>query len=162
MAKRDVRTMRFPVTPDKLLEVLISHDYQEARELELGALEARIEERERTDEKLVVEVVSKQYARGVTGVDKSKTENVSTTYTWDLKAKKADWVHHSSHGKIVKVHGSLQVEPDGDNSKLLSEFNIEVKVPLVGRKVESMILNEVSEGWDYYERTILKFCQKTE
>jgi hypothetical protein len=140
--------------------VLIDEEYQIARQKSQGALEVQVKEISRNDDRLVFEVQAKEYARGLTGVDKSKTEINLTTYDWDLKAKRGSWKHTTSQGERVRVWGTVQVQPDGDNSKLINDFNIEIKIPLVGGKLEKMVMKEVAKGWADYENVIREFLKK--
>ena len=160
MAKRDEQTFFFDVPPEKLLEVMIDEEYQIARQKSQGALEVNIKEISRTDDRLVFEVHAKEYARGITGVDKSKTEINVTTYDWDLKAKRGSWKHTTSQGERVKVWGTVQIQPDGDKSRLVNDFNIEIKIPLVGGKIEKMVMKEVAKSWADYEKIIREFCSQ--
>jgi hypothetical protein len=52
------------------------------------------------------------------------------------------------------------VEPDGKGSRLTNEFNIDVRIPLVGGQVEKKVMGEVSRGWSQYERTVREFCRR--
>jgi len=160
MAKRDEQTFFFDAPPEKLLEVLIGEEYQIARQKSQGALEVQVKETSRSDDRLVFEVHAKEYARGLTGVDKSKTEMNLTTYDWDLKAMRGTWKHTTPQGERVKVWGSVQIQPDGDRSRLVNDFNIEIKIPLVGGKIEKMVMKEVAKGWADYEKVIREFCSK--
>jgi hypothetical protein len=160
MAKRDEKTFRFEASPQKLLEVLVGKEYQVARQKSQGALEVQVKEVSRTEDRLVFEVHAKEYARGITGVDRSKTEINVTTYDWDLKTKRGDWKHRTSQGERVQVWGSVQVQPDGENSKLVNDFNVEIKIPLVGGKIEKMVMKEVEKGWASYEQVIREFLTK--
>lgn len=157
MAKRDEQTFFFDVPPEKLLEVMIAEEYQVARQKSQGALEVQVKETSRSDDRLVFEVHAKEYARGITGVDKSKTEINVTTYDWDLKARRGSWKHTTSQGERVKVWGTVQIQPDGDKSRLVNDFNIEIRIPLVGGKIEKMVMKEVAKGWANYENVIREF-----
>ena len=158
MATEDVKTMQFKVTPEKLLEVLLDRDYQIAREKANGALEASVNELSRDADRFVYEVHTKEYAKGITGLDKSKTEQAMTTYEWDLTNKQASWRYKGPHP--AKVWGSLHIEPSGDQSKLTAKFNVEIKIPLMGKKIEKMVVKEVKKGWDRFEKVILEFCDR--
>ncbi len=160
MAKRDEKTFTFEAPPEKLLQILTDEDYQVARQKSQGALEVNVKEISRTDDRLVFEVHAREYARGITGVDHSKTEINVTTYDWDLKARRGTWKHTTSQGERVRVWGSVEVQPDGENSRLQNDFNIEVKIPILGGKIEKMVMKEVAKGWADYERVIREFLSK--
>jgi hypothetical protein len=160
MAKSDTNIMHFDVTPDKLMEVLVNTDYQADREKATGALEVEIKKVKHDDDEAVYAAHTKEYSRGVTGIDKSKTENSVTTYTWDLKNKTGFYKYVGPHGDRVRVRGDLTIEPDGDNSKLTIVFNIEVKIPLLGGKVENMVMKNVAKRWADYEKAIRDWCGK--
>ncbi|MBN2498354.1 MAG: DUF2505 domain-containing protein [Deltaproteobacteria bacterium] len=160
MAKQVERMFRFSADTDRLLSVLIDEDYQHAREKAQGALSSKVDQVERTDERLVYKVSTTEYAKGMTGVDKSKTEESQVTYEWDLKRKRAKWTYAGPHGKMVSVQGELRIQPDGDGSNLTSVFQADVKVPLVGGKIEKMILAEVEKSWDRYGKTIQDFLDR--
>lgn len=157
MAKKTENVFRIDITPDALLDLLIHPDFNIAREKAMGSLEARVEENSRNDDKLVFDVHTVDYARGITGIDRSKTENNRTAYEWDLKARKASWNYHGESGKMARVWGTVTISPDGDGSKLTNAFNVEVKVPLMGGKIEKMVLKEVAKSWPIYEKTIRDF-----
>lgn len=157
--KRDENVMRVDLEPDALVEILNSEEYHAARESSKGALSVRFEERDRTETRHVFEVHTEVYARGLTGIDRSKRERQKLRYEWDLTTRKGSWTFTSSHGERVKVWGNVRVEPDGEGSRLFNDFNIDVKIPLVGGQVEKKVMSEVKKGWGSYERTVREFCR---
>ena len=160
MAKRDENTMRVDLDPDGLMEILNSEEYHDARERSKGALSVRYEEIESTETRHVFEVHSEVHAKGIAGIDRSKTEKQHQHYVWDLKARKCRWTFHSSHGERVKVWGNIWIEPAGDGSRMISDFNIDVRIPLVGGQVEKKVMKEVVKGWAQMESTVREFVKK--
>ena len=159
MSGKDENAIHLDIPPDELIEFLIHPDFQEIREKAMGSLEASVEEKSRTDDRLAFDVHTLDYARGITGVDRSKTEKNRSAYEWDLKAKRATWTYHGSQGKMVRVWGGIRIEPEGDGSKLVNDFNVEVKIPLMGGKIEKLVLKEVSKSWPKYEKAIRDFSK---
>jgi hypothetical protein len=160
MAKRDENVMRVDASPETVVGILTSEEYHEERERSKGALSVRFVEGRRTDDRLEFDVETEVHARGLTGVDRSKRERQSLHYTWDLAARTGRWTFHSSHGARVKVWGSVKVEPDGKASRVTNDFNVDVKIPVVGGQVEKKIMSEVAKGWAKYERTLRGFVER--
>jgi len=160
MSSKDENVIHFDIPPDEVLELLIHPDFQVVRMKALGSLEARVEEKSRTDDRLVFDVHTVDYARGITGVDRSKTENNKTVYEWELKARRATWTYHGESGTMARVWGGLRIEPHGDGSKLVNEFNVEIKVPLIGGKIEKKVIKEVAKSWPKYEKAIRDFREQ--
>jgi hypothetical protein len=161
MAKTDQRIMNFDVSQDLLMQTVIDKEYMLDREKVSGALETELKEIKVTDDEAVFECHNVTYSRGVTGLDKSKTEKSVTTYNWDLKNKKGFYTYVGPHGDRVRVRGDLTISAEGDDkSRLTIDFKIEVKVPLLGGKVEGMVMKEVAKGWGNYEDTLRKHCQR--
>ena len=160
MASKSENVFRFDSPPETLLAVLIAADFQIAREKAMGSLEARVEEKTRSDTRLVFDVHTVDYARGMTGIDRSKTENNRTEYDWDLKVRRAGWTYHGQSNKMARVWGTIRLEPEGSGSKLTNSFEVEVKIPLMGGKIEKLVLKEVEKSWPIYEKTIRTFLAK--
>jgi hypothetical protein len=152
--------MRLDIAPDALVEILDSEEYHDERERTKGALSVRYEEKERTETRHVFEVHTETYAKGITGVDRSKREKQYQHYVWDLKGRRCKWTFHSSHGERVKVWGSIRIEEAGPGSRMTSDFNIDVRIPLVGGQVEKRVMKEVGKGWAQLEATVKEFVKK--
>lgn len=159
MAKQSSHTMNFPFSPELVMKVISNPEFQEENFKAQGHPAAKVVERSRTDTKLVLHAEITEYAKGVTGIDKSKTEQTSTTYDWDLVGKKATWTYQSPHSQ-VRVWGAIKIVPNGGGTALTEDFNVEVKIPLLGGKIEKMILKEVDAFWTRYEKLVTEYCKK--
>ena len=160
MATRFARVIKFTESVEQVLEVLLDTEFQKARERVQGAVEVTINPISKTETSTDYEVVTVTYAKGITGIDKSKTETNHAKYHWDLPARKCSWTWKGPHGDRAKVWGGLVLLPDGDGCLLDGDFNIDVRIPLVGKKIEKIVINETAAGWDRYEATIRKFLNK--
>jgi hypothetical protein len=160
MAKRFAKLSSFEFPADRLLAVLTSPDFQVAREKNNGAVEARVVEIERSPAKLVFEVHTTEYAKGITGVDKTKTEKAVSRYEYDLPKMEGRWTYKGAHADKVVVWGQIKVGAAGKASSMDADFNVEVKVPLIGGKIESAVATEAEKTWPSYENLIREFAGK--
>ena len=155
MARKSENVIRFDFPPERLMQVLLDPGFQVARDKANGSLESRVEEKSRTAERYVYSMHTKDYARGMTGIDKSKIEDNRADYEWDLRTRKATWTYHpSAQLGPVRVWGTIKVEADGAGCRLTNTFEVEVKIPLIGGQAEKMVLKEVDKSWPGFERTI--------
>lgn len=162
MTQTAKNTFHLPFPPDVVLATLTDTAFLEANLLQQNNPEARISERSRTEEKLVIDCNVTEYVKGMTGVDRSKTQDTHTVYEWDLRARSADWTYTnpSTQGKMAKVWGHSAVSPEGSNTALTEEFSVKIKVPLMGGKIEKIIIKEVKKYWPAYEKLVRKWCEK--
>lgn len=158
MAKKSEHSVTFEAPFDKVVAVLASEQFQIDREVAQGALSASVKFKSQTPDKVVYEVYTVEYAKGITGIDRSKTETATATYDWDLKSGKCFWTYvpGNSFADRVKVSGSIKATANGDRTALWSDFNIEIRVPLVGGKFEGMVIAEVEKGWSIHDDVLRK------
>ena len=160
MAKQSTFDRTFNCSPETLLKVVTHPDFQVARSRALDHPAASVKEISRTDERLVFEVHCTEYAKGVTGIDKSKTEQTVTTYDWNLKTLRGSWSYEGPQGKRVKVSGDMKIDAAGDQAHLVQHFNVEVKIPLVGGKIEGLVIKGSDKFWPTFEKLISDFIPK--
>jgi hypothetical protein len=160
MAKKSVQTFRLNHPADLVLKVLTSDEFLVANFKMQDNPAAVVKERSRTDTQLVLDAEVTEYAKGMTGVDRSRTEVTQTVYEWDLKARRSSWTYASPHGKRVKVWGQTHIEEAGSGCVVTEEFNCNVKIPLVGGKVEKIVLKEVDKYWPQYEKLLNQWAEK--
>ena len=160
MAQSKATTFRFDASPDALLAVLLDPDFQVAREKVQGSADATVRDIKRTDAEYVYEVKTTDYAKTLTGIDRNKTENATCTYEWDLSRMRCVWSWIGPHGKKARTWGNLRISPAGGGTTLDLDFNIDVKVPLIGKKIEKLVLKEVEPGWVRYENVIREWLAK--
>lgn len=162
MAKTSSRTTLFETTPEKLLEIVTSEDFQvEQRLLDEAVVNTELVEVSRSDDKLVFELRSKEYERGMKGLNRKKTISSTTKVEWDLKNKKATWSYSSPSIERFRLEGNQRIEPaPGDKAKFTAEFTVEVKVPLLGGKIEGKVTDGMNEGSQRYDDLLRKHIAK--
>ncbi|MBN2725061.1 MAG: DUF2505 family protein [Deltaproteobacteria bacterium] len=138
-----------------LIDILTNPEFEVERETSAnGSVKAVVNETRRTDSELEYEIITTEYVKGVTGIDKSKTEDNRYVYTWNLKNFSCDWVYTmKSQGSRVKVFGSISLH-DNNGTDIKNIINVEIKIPLVGGKIEKMVMSEIEKGWGKYDEIL--------
>ena len=161
MAKTLRKVDEFGFPASILLEVLIDPEFEVVQQTtQEGTKDASVKQISRSDKRLVYEVHCVEFAKGVRGIDRSKTENSVTTVTWDLDRMRSSWEYVGRHGRKVRVWGSGVITSTRSGSRLTSEFNVNVKLPLIGGKIEKVVLKGAEKYWPTYERLVREFCEK--
>jgi len=154
MTKSRETRLKVGASPDRVLRALTSEAFLIERDRVQGAISVVVEEVSRSDERLVQKVTATQHTRGLTGIDTSKTEEAVTIFSWNLGKRHADWTYRGPHDDRVTVRGTIDVQPDGDGAFIDETFTIEVRVPLMGRKIESVVIDQMTKGFPAYERVV--------
>jgi len=160
MAKTSQWSQEFPCSADTLFGIVTTAEFHVARSGLLDNPEAHVVESHRGPDRLEFKVHCTEYAKGVTGIDKSKTEQSVTTYDCDLKARRVTWSYEGPQGKRVRVWGDMAVTEAGGGARLTQHFNVEIKIPLVGGKIEGIVLKETEKFWPRYEQLVTDFVKK--
>lgn len=160
MAKTFKKHSSFEFPVKRLLQILTDAEFQVAREKNNGAVSASVEAGKKAKGRQSWEVHCVEYAKGLSGLDKSKTEDTVTTYEYDLEALLGKWTYKGAHADKVSVWGSIQLMAEGKGSAMDSDFNVEVRVPIVGKTIEGVVVAEAEKTWPSYERLVVEFEKK--
>ena len=161
MAKVSSRTMRFACSPDTLMALITRPDFHEANLTNQGNPKVTVREQSRTDHRLVFEAEVEEYAKGIKGIDKSKTETTWTTFNWDLRRRSAEWKYRGAHAR-AQVWGDIRIRAVGEDASLTENFHVDIKIPLVGRGIEAIVIRETEAYWPKYEELINEFLAKND
>jgi hypothetical protein len=105
MATKIEQSYRIEGTPQAIMDIMRNAAFIEESEKARDALTVKVTDKQEDDDRHVFEIFTQTYARGATGIDKSKTEDNRTTVNWDKKQKTARWDWSGPHGKTAKVSG---------------------------------------------------------
>ena len=147
------RRVSLPASPDEVVAAVTSHEFLLARHRPQGAA-ARVRDEDAGGRRLVQVVEVDEYARTLTGVDRSKTERTVTTYEWDLAERRCRWRYRGPHGERVRVGGEFHAAPEAGGCALESEFHIEVDFPLVGRLIEKRVMADIEADLAAFDRLV--------
>ena len=148
MSRKHRTEADYDVSAERLLTVLTDPEFLATREKAQGAVDASADVVRRQGGELVVRVDATEHGRTMTGgVDRSKRQSSRTTHTWDLSSLHDHWVYEGSQGDKVRVEGSFDIQRTGDeSSRLVSEFSVDVSIPLIGSKIEKIVIDEIKKA----------------
>jgi len=146
---------------DIAFEVLSSEEFDIAQQIaQEGTKSAEVKTISRDDGTFVYEMHAVEYAKGIRGLDRSKTERTVTRVTWDIKARKSSWVYTGPQGDRVKVWGATHIKPSGAGTEVTAEFHIDVKIPLVGGQLEKLVVRgSKTHMKNHFERLARTMCR---
>jgi Protein of unknown function (DUF2505) len=149
------------IASDKLFTILTSSDFEKTRSKKVNEdLECEYNELKNDNDLISYELKTTEYAKGITGVDKSKTENSVYTYKWNKAKKAADWTMKSAQGDKVRVSGTITLSGSGDKTELVNVINVEIKIAFIGGKIEKMVIKEIEKSWPRYDGLVDEFIKK--
>jgi hypothetical protein len=142
---------RLGASPDLTLAALTDPEFEIGQQkLQATTQSTEVVERSRSDTRLVYEVRTNEYGRTLTGgINRDATHLTTTRVEWDLEARVGRWTYEvgGEFAGRVRVWGESRVAPDGAGSRYTFQFNAEVRIPLIGGKIEKMILTEMEKTW---------------
>jgi hypothetical protein len=154
MAASFRRSASFAAPPDDVVAVITSHEFLVARHGLQDAAAVRPRDQVRDERRLVQVVDVDEYARTLTGTNRSQTEPAVTTYEWDLEARRCRWQYRGPHGERVRVGGEFRVAAAAGGCELSSQFEVSVDYPLVGRVIEKRVLADIQGGLAGFDRLV--------
>ena len=134
---------RFETQPEKLLSLLSDPAFHEDRWRVLDAVHATGKTASNSADQKVVVITTVQHPQGVDGVDTTRTETLVYTYRFDFQASEVSWVMTSPHGDQFDLHGSMVVRTCDMGCELVYNASIEVSIPVLGNKMEQLVLDVV-------------------
>lgn len=163
MAKTFKKSMVVDVSPETLLGVLRDPEFHLEHEATRDdAIDATVREVSCTEDRHVFEVLANKYGRGLTGgIDRSKRERAVVRSDWNLRARTCEWTVETNLDEKVQVDGANRIEPAGDGARLTTEYRVIVKIPLLGRKIESIVVSAIEKHQPNFERVVRRYCDKT-
>ncbi|NMC69825.1 MAG: DUF2505 family protein [Myxococcales bacterium] len=155
MAKTLRRVRRFDVPPDRLLAAVTDPEFIQTRPKPGTSAGTAVREVSRDASRLVQELHSQDYARTRTGgIDRSKIEPSITLYEWDLPARQCRWVWRGPQDARVGLRGRIAVRGVDGGSELETEFEVDVRLPLIGGMIERIIAGEIEEDLSRFEQEV--------
>jgi hypothetical protein len=160
MATSSSWTQEYDCSADILYGIITSGDFHKERSALLDNPKTEIKEIEQTETVRRFEVHATEYAKGLTGIDRSKTEQSVGSYTCDLVHRTVTWNYVGPQGKRVKVWGDMAVTETSRGARVKQNFNVDIRIPLVGGKIEKLVAKKAAELWPRYENLVDEWVAK--
>jgi hypothetical protein len=144
MARTLHRVSRYDVAPEALLAAVTDPEFVRARVKPDTSAGATVREVTRDSVRLVQELHSDDYRRTKTGgIDRTRIEPSITTYEWDLPARRCAWTWRGPQDTRARLAGRIAIRAAGAGSELETEFEVDVRIPLLGGVIERIIASEI-------------------
>ena len=161
MATKIDQTYQIEGTPTAIMDIMRNAEFVKESETSRDALTCDVITKEEDDGRHVFEIHTTTYARGATGIDRSKTENNKTVVTWDKNAKSARWDWTGAHGKMARVSGTHNLtDKGGGTTELRMTMDVEIGIPVVGKMIEKKVKAGFEEQWPLYVARIRTWLKK--
>lgn len=135
--------------PEKVMAIVKDPDFIKEEELARDNVSVDIEDVKKTKDEHVFIIHLVSYRRGLTGIDRSKTEKNQSTVTWDLKNKKSHWVWKGffDHADKANINGGHTIVKKGTGSELTLWVDISISVPILGKKISKLVSAGFKKEW---------------
>ena len=158
MATRAEMTFHIDAEPATVCAAMRNPQLINESERSRDAREVKITPMTETEAEHAYEIFVLSPARGIAGIDPTKTEENRTRVRWDLRTHAGEWVWSGAHGPKVKVSGAYALTPAGAGSRLVLTADISVGIPLVGSVAERKIRSSFEQAWPAYVDIVRKYA----
>jgi hypothetical protein len=135
-------------SPEQVAALLCSEDFLVAVDKQSDeVVDAEYRLIEKTDDRTVFEIAVTGYKHKKTGaIDKSGTNTNIAEYCWE-RAQQTLSVQYKGSGRIL-IDGIYRLEPEATGTRLSFEANINVKIPIFGKRIANGIKESMQSTFD--------------
>ena len=106
-------------------------------------------------------MVTKEYKRALTGINRSAYTEGRTDFRWNGATHVLDWNYISGEEpKRIKVCGQYRIESEGSGCRLIHDYTIEIKIPLVGGKISKLVDREFTKSFTTFEKLVREYLAR--
>jgi len=141
---------------DRVLAVMRDPSLIEENERARDAVSVRIEELATTGEEHRFVIHTENYARGVRGPDRSRTERNRIDVRWNLRDATCRWrwTGGGAHAEKTRISGFDRLVPGRGGTDVVFSVEIEIGIPLLGRALSRTVAREFRKEWPRYVERI--------
>ena len=150
MTQKLSNTDRYSATPDQIIAMMSDAGYLTAKYEALGDIKFNVDRQDASDGSLNLKI-SRTLGSNLPDLAKKvlgAQNDLIQTEAWSTGgAEKSCDFTIESPGKPVKISGTMQIVSAGDGEcDYTTNFEIKARVPLIGGKIEKMLLAETQEN----------------
>lgn len=138
----------YHVPAKRLFDLVSAPAFQEAIAFRFGAFEASVTALEKKGDMIHMKIERADPGRDFAGgLVRGKEERSIIIHDWNRKSLTSRWSrHYLNRGQLVTVEGTVCVEAKGEEAcRLVERGIVDIKVPLLGRKLERKIIEALKE-----------------
>ncbi len=143
---QEKRKARFPKNSETVIRMFSDREYFLKKYEICGATNIRLLDHELDGDRFTIEITRDVPADVPVPAFAKKfmadTMTVVQRDTWDLDSKTGQ-LHIDLRGVPVQISCDMTLEDEGENSILHMDFDCRANVPLIGKKVERLVLDDV-------------------
>lgn len=143
-----------PAPLERVAQVLCDEAYnQEVEQGREGVVSTRYELVSEDSQQVRFVLRSQEYARTKTGrLDKKTREATSMTSVYDKASRVLTWNYQDAkNDKRFVLRGTYRLHPEGEQTRMVHEVQIEVRIPLIGRQIAKFIARQFEKDIPRYQ-----------
>lgn len=146
------KTFHIAAPAKKVMDLMRQPELIEEDNKSRHALSVSIKDLQKTKDVHEFEVHTENYARGLTGINKSKTETDVVTINWNLKEKNSTWKWRGSNEMANKatITGATVLKEKSGGTDAVMTVDVDIPVPVIGKRIAKVILAEFEKQWPNY------------
>ncbi|GAB4299638.1 MAG: hypothetical protein Kow0090_15100 [Myxococcota bacterium] len=152
------KTTNHPVGENQLLDTLTNPDFIVEHAKFYKALDCRVVEVSRSTASLVQKVIKREISK-----TSGEEEEVVETREWNLARRRCEWTRTPPKGAppgMVKISGAYQITGDSQSSRLISEGDIDIRIPIMGKKLAQKIIDKIVNDDGKFERFVNDYLKE--
>jgi len=156
------QSFRVPHPLERVEAVLNDTDYLVEREkLREGVISSRYELIQEREHEIIFELRTTEYKRKMTGgLDRSGTVETITKCRSDVTHHTSSWDYHGEAGKVMTLKGVYRLTANGDETQLIHDVTVEVKIPLIGKRIAKSIIENFDKPNPSYQELMDRYLAK--
>jgi len=156
------KTFFVEAPPDKVAKAMRDAAFIEHDEKARDTVSVKVVEVKKTKDEHQFEIQTVNYVRGLTGIDRSKTENNKSVTRWDLKQNVCSWTWHGGgeYADKAKIAGGHSLIAQGKGTDVRMWVDIDVSVPLLGKTISKKVAAGFESEWPNYINRLNRWLKK--
>lgn len=151
---------------DRVMAVMRDPVLIEENERARDAVSVEVREHKRTDEEHAFDILTENYARGLTGPDRNRIERNQVAVSWNLKDATCRWrwTGGGDHARHTEITGFDALKPKGAATEVRFSVSIRIAVPIpfLGGQLSKIVAREFRKEWPrYVERVSRRAAART-
>ncbi len=157
------QSFALPASVEKVAEVLVDPEFNvDLEKLREGVISSEFHMISDQERAKVYELRTKEYKRKKTGgFNRSATVDTKTEFRFDVPRNRLSWVYHGEGGTMFQISGLYSLGSRGDSTLFTHDVTVEVKIPIIGKRIATMIAKEFESEDPRYKKLWTLYLDKS-